>query len=50
MPSVRAYERVTIFQICGKRDVAGANQSVGADGSPTADDIIVYLGRYFAGC
>ncbi|MCU0688153.1 MAG: hypothetical protein MUE97_00175 [Phycisphaerales bacterium] len=29
-------------------DVAGPNQSVGPDGSLTADDIIVYLGWYFA--
>ncbi|MCU0689303.1 MAG: hypothetical protein MUE97_06145 [Phycisphaerales bacterium] len=33
---------------CGPSDVAGANQSVGADGQLTADDIIVFLGWYFA--
>jgi hypothetical protein len=33
---------------CGPSDVAGANQSVGADGALTADDIIVFLGWYFA--
>lgn len=35
---------------CGPSDVAGANQSLGADGQLTADDIIVFLNRYFAGC
>jgi hypothetical protein len=29
-------------------DIAGPNQSVGPDGTLTADDIIVYLGWYFA--
>jgi hypothetical protein len=33
---------------CGPSDVAGANQNVGADGQLTADDIIVFLGWYFA--
>ena len=33
---------------CGQSDVAGANQSVGPDGALTADDIIVFLGWYFA--
>jgi hypothetical protein len=33
---------------CGLSDVAGANQSVGADGVLTADDIIVFLSWYFA--
>ncbi len=33
---------------CSPSDVAGANQSVGYDGSLTADDIIVFLGWYFA--
>jgi hypothetical protein len=35
-------------QPCGPSDVAGPNQSVGADGVLTADDIIVFLGWYFA--
>lgn len=35
-------------QACGRSDVAGANQSVGADGNLTADDIIVFLGWFFA--
>ncbi|MCU0688581.1 MAG: hypothetical protein MUE97_02410 [Phycisphaerales bacterium] len=34
---------------CTPSDVAGPNQSVGADGVLTADDIIVFLGWYFAG-
>jgi hypothetical protein len=33
---------------CGASDVAGSNQSIGADGQLTADDIIVFLGWYFA--
>jgi hypothetical protein len=33
---------------CGPSDVAGANQSIGADGGLSADDIIVFLGWYFA--
>ncbi|MCU0689505.1 MAG: hypothetical protein MUE97_07180 [Phycisphaerales bacterium] len=33
---------------CGPSDVAGANQTVGADGSLSADDIIVFLSWYFA--
>ncbi|MCU0688307.1 MAG: hypothetical protein MUE97_00980 [Phycisphaerales bacterium] len=33
---------------CGPSDVAGPNQSVGADGTLTADDIIVFLSWYFA--
>lgn len=35
-------------QPCGLSDVAGPNQSTGADGALTADDIIVFLGWYFA--
>jgi hypothetical protein len=34
--------------LCGPSDVAGPNQAVGGDGGLTADDIIVYLGWYFA--
>lgn len=37
------------FRIGARADVAGANQSVGPDGNLTADDIIVFLGWYFAG-
>jgi hypothetical protein len=33
---------------CNPADVAGANQSTIADGALTADDIIVFLGWYFA--
>lgn len=33
---------------CGASDVAGLNQAAGADGQLTADDIIVFLGWYFA--
>jgi hypothetical protein len=33
---------------CTPSDVAGANQSAGPDGQLTADDIIVFLGWYFA--
>jgi hypothetical protein len=34
--------------LCGPSDVAGPNQAIGGDGVLTADDIIVYLGWYFA--
>jgi hypothetical protein len=34
---------------CGPSDVAGPGQSVGPDGRLTADDIIVFIGWYFAG-
>lgn len=33
---------------CGFSDVAGPNQSLGFDGTLTADDIIVFLGWFFA--
>jgi hypothetical protein len=39
---------VSAVVTCGPSDVAGPNQSVGADGVLTADDIIVFLGSYFA--
>jgi hypothetical protein len=32
---------------CNPSDVAGPNQSIGADGALTADDIIVFLGWFF---
>ena len=35
--------------VCGASDVAGQNQANGPDGALTADDIIVFLGWYFAG-
>jgi hypothetical protein len=41
--------RLTIRPVCTQSDVAGPDQSVGADGVLTADDIIVFLGWYFAG-
>ncbi len=45
--------RLVSFEIsgvaCNASDVAGANQSIGGDGELTADDIIVFLGWYFAG-
>jgi hypothetical protein len=34
---------------CGASDVAGAGQTVGADNQLTADDIIVFIGWFFAG-
>jgi probable HAF family extracellular repeat protein len=34
---------------CGLSDVAGPGQAVGSDGALTADDIIVFLNRFFAG-
>lgn len=44
--------RLLSFEIsgvaCNKSDVAGANQAVGGDGDLTADDIIVFLGWFFA--
>jgi hypothetical protein len=33
---------------CGPADIAGPNQSTCVDGVLTADDIILFLGRYFA--
>lgn len=33
---------------CGIADIAGANQTAGRDDRLTADDVIVYIGRYFA--
>jgi hypothetical protein len=33
---------------CGPADIAGAGQAVGADGQLTADDIIVFIGWFFA--
>jgi hypothetical protein len=42
------YTSSTIIRICGRSDVASANQAIGADGTLTADDIIVFLGWYFA--
>ncbi len=35
---------------CGPSDVAGPGQTPGSDGQLTADDIIVFLNRFFAGC
>lgn len=44
--------RLLSFEIsgvaCSKSDVAGPNQAVGGDGALTADDIIVFLGWFFA--
>ncbi|MFN9064438.1 MAG: hypothetical protein ACK5W2_05075 [bacterium] len=45
-PAVLSFARPT----CGPSDVAGPGQSVGSDGQLTADDIIVFLNRFFAGC
>jgi hypothetical protein len=33
---------------CGSSDVAGAGQVIGADGQLTADDIIIFIGWFFA--
>jgi hypothetical protein len=35
---------------CGPSDVAGPGQTPGSDGQLTADDIIVFLNKFFAGC
>jgi uncharacterized protein (DUF849 family) len=35
---------------CGPSDIAGPGQSPGSDGQLTADDIILFLNRFFAGC
>ncbi|MCU0688202.1 MAG: right-handed parallel beta-helix repeat-containing protein [Phycisphaerales bacterium] len=43
-----AYEAQTPGLGCNRADVAGPNQAVGADAQLTADDIIVFLGWYFA--
>ncbi|MFO0490880.1 MAG: immunoglobulin domain-containing protein [bacterium] len=45
-PAVLSFVRPT----CGPSDVAGPGQSAGSDGQLTADDIIVFLNRFFAGC
>jgi hypothetical protein len=45
-PAVLSFVRPT----CGPSDVAGPGQSPGSDGQLTADDIIVFLNRFFAGC
>ena len=42
------YRMVMPPPACGLADIAGANQSIGADGTLTADDIIVFLGNFFA--
>jgi len=34
---------------CGRADIAGPGQGIGADGELTADDIIVFLNAFFAG-
>jgi hypothetical protein len=41
-------DEVRLVGPCGPADIAGPNQSLGGDGTLTADDIIVYLGWYFA--
>jgi uncharacterized membrane protein len=46
-PFVLVWDVLTRPQ-CTLSDVAGANQSVGPSGDLTADDIIVFLGWYFA--
>jgi hypothetical protein len=43
-----AYERSIINLICGPSDVAGAGQTIGSDGQLTADDLIVFIGWFFA--
>ncbi len=50
-PSVVVTLRGTVVGVaaCGPSDVAGPGQSVGSDGSLTADDIIVFLNWFFAG-
>ncbi len=35
---------------CSPSDIAGPGQSPGSDGQLTADDIILFLNRFFAGC
>jgi hypothetical protein len=35
---------------CGPSDIAGAGQTIGPDGQLTADDLIVFVNRFFAGC
>jgi hypothetical protein len=43
-----AYEFVQTVVGCGPSDVAGPGQVIGADGQLTADDIIVFIGWFFA--
>jgi hypothetical protein len=42
-------DEVRLVGVCGPSDVAGAGQVIGFDGSLTADDIIVFIGWFFAG-
>jgi hypothetical protein len=46
----RTVELSFVRPTCGPSDVAGPGQSPGSDGQLTADDIIVFLNRFFAGC
>ncbi|MFO0490808.1 MAG: GC-type dockerin domain-anchored protein, partial [bacterium] len=50
-PSVVVTLRGTVVGVaaCGPSDLAGPGQSVGSDGTLTADDIIVFLNWFFAG-
>lgn len=48
LPDNQGGVAVLIALLCGQSDVAGANQAVGGDGVLTADDIIVFLGWFFA--
>lgn len=48
----RGFQRMFVVRnfvlACTRSDVAGGNQAAGADGQLTADDIIAFLGFYFA--
>jgi hypothetical protein len=39
---------LTFAASCGASDVAGSGQTAGPDGQLTADDIIVFIGWFFA--
>lgn len=47
-PSGSAFFSLRLRSCLNQSDIAGANQSVGPDGVLTADDIIVFLGWFFA--
>lgn len=47
-PTNWSFYRDALIVRCTLSDVAGLNQAIGADGSLTADDIIVFLNWYFA--
>jgi uncharacterized membrane protein len=48
-PVLSSTVTLTAIACCGLSDVAGPGQVIGPDGQLTADDIIVFIGWFFAG-